>query len=75
MFKKYREAKGLTQEKLSELVDIDIRTYQKIEADETVPLVNTFAKISLALNLDDKDIIKELKECAKIVKKKAANKH
>lgn len=62
MFKKYREAKGLTQEKLSELVDIDIRTYQKIEADETVPLVNTFAKISLALNLDDKDIIKELKE-------------
>ena len=70
MFKKYREAKGLTQEKLSELVDIDIRTYQKIEADEIVPLVNTFAKISLALNLDDKDIIKELKECAKIVKKK-----
>lgn len=44
-----RVAKGLTQEKLAELVDLNIRTVQKIEAGHTNILVTTAIRFRNAL--------------------------
>ena len=47
--RRVRAAKGLTQEKLAELVDINIRTVQKIEAGQINVLVTTAMRIQKAL--------------------------
>jgi transcriptional regulator with XRE-family HTH domain len=44
-----RVAKSLTQEKLAELVDLNIRTVQKIEAGHTNILVTTAIRFQKAL--------------------------
>lgn len=44
-----RVAKDLTQEKLAELVDLNIRTVQKIEAGETNILVTTLVRFQKSL--------------------------
>jgi len=44
-----RMAKGLTQERLAELINLNIRNVQKIEAGETNVLVTTVARIRKAL--------------------------
>jgi len=44
-----RVAKGLTQEKLAELVDLNIRTVQKIEAGHTNILITTAIRFRDAL--------------------------
>ena len=44
-----RVAKGLTQEKLAELVDLNIGTVQKIEAGHTNILVTTVIRFQKAL--------------------------
>ena len=43
---------GLTQEKLAELADLNIRTVQKIEAGQTNILITTAARIQQALDCD-----------------------
>lgn len=45
-----RIARGLTQEKLAELVDLNIRSVQKIEAGRINVLVTTAMRIQKALN-------------------------
>ena len=45
-----RIAKGITQEKLAELVDLNLRTIQKIEAAEINILVTTAMRIQKALD-------------------------
>ncbi len=42
----------LTQEKLAELADLNIRTIQKIEAGQTNILITTAARIQKALDCD-----------------------
>ena len=42
--------KGITQEKLAELVDLNIRTIQKIEAGKINVLVTTAMRIQRALD-------------------------
>ena len=42
--------KGITQEKLAELVDLNIRTIQKIEAGKINVLVTTAMRIQKALD-------------------------
>jgi DNA-binding XRE family transcriptional regulator len=44
-----RNAKGLTQEKLAELVDVHWRTIQKIEAGQLNLLLTTVLKVRKAL--------------------------
>ena len=44
-----RTAKGLTQEQLAELVDLNIRTVQKIEAGHTNILITTAIRFRDAL--------------------------
>jgi transcriptional regulator with XRE-family HTH domain len=45
-----RMAKGLTQEKLAELVDLNIRTIQKIEAGHVNILLTTVLRLQKALD-------------------------
>lgn len=47
-----RVARAITQEKLAELVDLNIRTLQKIEAGETNILLTTVLRIQRALGCD-----------------------
>lgn len=44
-----RMARAVTQEKLAELVDLNIRTLQKIEAGQTNILITTAVRIQRAL--------------------------
>ena len=44
-----RNARNLTQEKLAELVDLNIRTLQKIEAGELNVLITTAIRLQRAL--------------------------
>ena len=45
-----RISRGITQEKLAELVDLNIRTLQKIEAGKINVLVTTTMRIQKALD-------------------------
>jgi transcriptional regulator with XRE-family HTH domain len=44
-----RNARNLTQEKLAELADLNIRTIQKIEAGELNVLITTAVRVQRAL--------------------------
>jgi transcriptional regulator with XRE-family HTH domain len=50
--RRLRTARGMTQEKLAELSDLNIRTIQKIEAGQTNILITTAARIQKALACD-----------------------
>jgi len=45
-----RVARGITQERLAELIDLNIRNVQKIEAGETNVLVTTAVRIRRVLH-------------------------
>jgi transcriptional regulator with XRE-family HTH domain len=45
-----RAARGLTQEKLAELMDVNSRTVQKIEAGKLNILLTTILRLQKALN-------------------------
>lgn len=53
-----RKSKGLTQEELSELAKINIRTIQRIEKDENVPRGKTLSSICDILKIDPEDLQK-----------------
>jgi transcriptional regulator with XRE-family HTH domain len=47
-----RNQKGMTQKELSEACNIDIRTIQRIEADEVVPRMSTLKLLATALEIE-----------------------
>jgi transcriptional regulator with XRE-family HTH domain len=47
--RKQRAAAGMTQERLAELAELNVRTIQKIEAGEVNILITTLARIADAL--------------------------
>lgn len=55
--RRQRLARGLTQEKLSELVDLNIRTLQKIEAGQTNILVTTLIRFQRALGCSCDELV------------------
>ena len=61
MLKEYRLRQNMSQEKLEEITNIDRKTIFRIENDLNMPLLDTFAKLVIALNLNDKEIAKEIK--------------
>lgn len=65
MLKEYRKRANLSQEKLEEITNIDRKTIFRIENDLNIPLLDTFAKLVVALNLSDKEIAKEIKKYIK----------
>ena len=50
--RRLRNEQDITQEKLAELADLNIRTIQKIEAGQTNILITTAARIQNALACD-----------------------
>ena len=65
MLKEYRQRSNMSQEKLEEITNIDRKTIFRIENDINMPLLDTFAKIVVALNLSDKEIAREVKKTIK----------
>lgn len=53
-----RVAKGITQENLAELADLNIRTVQKIEAGRINILVSTLIRVRAALKCPWNDLLK-----------------
>jgi transcriptional regulator with XRE-family HTH domain len=47
--RRLRNERGMTQDKLAELTELNIRTVQKIEAGQTNILITTAARIQKAL--------------------------
>lgn len=59
-----RRNKNISREKLANLTGIDARTIYRIEKDISMPLVDTYAKIVIALNLNKDEIYENLKKIA-----------
>lgn len=62
MLKEYRMRKNMTQEELEAKTNIDRKTIFRIENDLNIPLVDTFGKIVIALEMTDKEIAEEIKK-------------
>ncbi len=56
--RRIRTSQGITQEKLAELADLNIRTVQKIEAGQTNILITTAGRIQKALASDWEELMK-----------------
>lgn len=52
----------MSQEQLEKLTNIDRKTIFRIENNINMPLLDTFAKMAIALNLSDKEIASEVKK-------------
>ena len=66
MLKEEREKKKLTQEKLAEMSGIDPRTILRIEKNENIPKITTYAKIVVALELTNEEIGQNIRKIALI---------
>lgn len=64
MIKEYRLKMGLTQEQLAEKLDISTRHLQRIEANICSTKIEMLIKIIRLLKIDDKDVLKMLKDCS-----------
>ena len=62
MLKEYRKRKNISQEELERLTNIDRKTIFRIENDLNMPLLDTFAKMVVALNLTDEEIALEVRK-------------
>ena len=62
MLKNERIKKGLTQEKLSDMTGIDPRTILRIEKDLTIPKLDTYAKLVIALEMTNEEIGKDIRK-------------
>ena len=68
MLKEYRKREKISQEKLEEVTNIDRKTIFRIENNINMPLLDTFAKIVIALKLSDEEIAKEVKKSILVTK-------
>ena len=58
--KRYRQGKGLSQDKLSKLSDLSLNTVVKIELDDTPnPTIETMQRIAKALAVSVDDLLKK----------------
>jgi len=58
--KKYRQEKGLSQDKLSKLADLSLNTVVKIELDESPnPTIETIQRIAKALEVSVDGLLKK----------------
>jgi len=58
--KRYRQEKGLSQDKLSKLSDLSLNTVVKIELDDTPnPTIETMQRIAKALLVSVDDLLKK----------------
>ena len=64
MLKKERISKGKTQEQLAEETGIDPRTILRIEKNQTIPKIDTYAKIVVALEMTNEEIGQSMRQIA-----------
>ena len=64
MLKNERIAKGKTQEQLAEETGIDPRTILRIEKDTSIPKIDTYAKIVVALEMTNEEIGQNIRQIA-----------
>ena len=58
--KRFRQDKGLSQDKLSKFADLSLNTVVKIELDENPnPTIETIQKIAKALDVSVDDLLKK----------------
>ncbi len=58
--KRYRQDKGLSQDKLSKLADLSLNTVVKIELDESPnPTIETIQRIAKALDVSVDDLLRK----------------
>ena len=58
--KKFRQDKGLSQDKLSKLADLSLNTVVKIELDDSPnPTIETIQRIAKALEVSVNDLLKK----------------
>jgi len=58
--KRYRQEKGLSQDRLSKLADLSLNTVVKIELDESPnPTIETIQRIAKALEVSVDDLLKK----------------
>ncbi|OGZ44489.1 MAG: hypothetical protein A2719_05195 [Candidatus Ryanbacteria bacterium RIFCSPHIGHO2_01_FULL_45_22] len=58
--KRYRQERGLSQDKLSKLSDLSLNTVVKIELDESPnPTIETIQRIAKALEVSVDDLLKK----------------
>lgn len=55
--RRVRSSKGMTQERLAELSELNVRTVQKIEAGQTNILITTLVRLSDALGVKSDDLL------------------
>lgn len=61
MLREYRKRMKISQEELEKITNIDRKTIFRIENDISLPLLETFSKLAVALNMTDKEIAKEIR--------------
>ena len=59
-----RLEKNISREKLAKQCNIDARTIYRIEKKQCIPLLDTYAKIVIALGLTENEIYENIKEIA-----------
>lgn len=65
MLKEYRKKQKISQETLEKITNIDRKTIFRIENNLNMPLLDTFAKLVVALKLSDEEIALEVKKTIK----------
>ena len=71
MLKEYRVRKGISQEQFENLTNIDRKTIFRIENDLNIPLLDTFSKMVIALELTDDEIAFEVRKITKFTNDKS----
>ena len=62
MLLEYRKRQKISREALAKKVGVDARTIYRIEKDISIPLVDTYAKMVVALNMNAEEILNNLKK-------------
>ena len=65
MLQEHRIKRKISREKLARLSGVDARTIYRIEKNISMPLVDTYAKIVMALGLTKEEIYNDIKNIAK----------
>lgn len=64
MLREYRERENITQEKLADITGIDRKTIFRIENDISIPKIDNYAKIVIALNMTNEEIGENIRKIA-----------
>ena len=62
MLKKYKDKKGYSYDKIQEITNIDRQIIYRTIKNITVPKIDTFAKICIALEMTNEEIGKEVRK-------------